>query len=1021
MMDLKVCKQCGRSKTCTCILQADEVEDQELIPYTWVDDSISWTEWATKWWLWFVGVYGTLMFWYVTLSWHLWVVRKLNRYRATRYLSYKVLLTLAPECMRLRLLGVLNSAPIVPAKWGRMVAIAQAVVGIVAVGSAFYVASQAMKPKKEEPVEETPSEGSWGSQRTFYSPSELAECDDSQILADQAELDERLQGNVFGTTEDQMIKEERQNVWYNPTVELSRFDLPVAAASLSSATPAEMRDMLENNCVRVDIRFREGDLLRRRGMCGTFVKGHFLLVNSHLFPPHFKQCEVTVTTGPGLGINTNVVFTLMESEVVHMLKKDMCMFMVTALPPRKDITKFWAQDLSCVSRMIRLKRTNTGVMELAEIFGVSFFPQCTFTEEETSLECGMYRGTLEHESSSGDCGALAIAMTPRGRAIAGIHALGIRRSVGEIQVNRSDVEELIARLDEQGLISLQVEGGGEPELCLADKVTTVNPLHHKSMTRYLPDAKLQVYGTLSGFRPRPKSRVRHTPLAEEMCEHFEIEIAHAKPMMMGWQPWRLNLTEMVKPFHGYDRTVFEACASAYVEEAIAELPEEWGKEMVFLSQEAAINGLPGVRYIDGINRNSSMGFPWNKTKREFLIEARTEIHPEGVSFDTETLARAAAIEDRYREGKRANPVFSAHLKDEAVTFAKAKIGKTRVFTGAPVDWSLVVRKHLLPFVRLLQKNKFAFEAGPGTVTQSVEWSYIRTYLAEFGLDRIVAGDYGKFDKRMTADMILYAFKIIATVYKRAGFSDDECRIIMCIGEDTAFSWCNFVGDLVTFLGTNPSGHPLTVVINSIVNSLYMRYCFYQLCPTESKRHSFKEYVRLFTYGDDNVMGVSREADWFNHTAIQATLKTIGVEYTMADKVAESVPFINIEEVSFLKRKWRFDQDIQEWLCPLEEESIHKSLTVWTPSGTLDEYSQMCAVITSANNEYFFHGREVFEKHHAFFREIFDREPYSLCKAAELPTWADLVDRYQRASVAIAAEYGLVYEPWKDLAVQPQEN
>jgi hypothetical protein len=82
---------------------------------------------------------------------------------------------------------------------------------------------------------------------------------------------------------------------------------------------------------------------------------------------------------------------------------------------------------------------------------------------------------------------------------------------------------------------------------------------------------------------------------------------------------------------------------------------------------------------------------------------------------------------------------------------------------------------------------------------------------------------------------------------------------------------------------------------------------------------------------------------------------------------------------------------------------------------------MCAVITSANNEYFFHGREVFEKHHAFFREIFDREPYSLCKAAELPTWADLVDRYQRASVAIAAEYGLVYEPWKDLAVQPQEN
>lgn len=1058
MMNLKVCKTCGRSRTCVCaVRQVDEDEEGEFIPYAWIDDSITWTQWAHQWWTWFVTLYGNIIFWYFTLSWQLAITRRLAKYRATRFVAYKVTLAFMPESFELPMLGLLNSMAIAPPKWRRMVTGAQIVVGIIAVGSAMYAGVKVAEKTKNtkcthcfDDVKHGRKIGSCIKCKVGLSkPSIINDCDicdeeekiqteadhsffDGNVLctpeekkaiveSNYTEYPERLQGNVFGTTEDQLVKEERQNVWYNPTVELSRFDLPIAATSINSASSAEVRDMFENNCVRVELVLQQVGSIRRRNMCGVFVKGHFLMVNAHLFPPGFVSGEVTIVTGSGLGINTNVTFTLYAKEIESMPEKDLSMFMVTALPPRKDITKFWAQDLTQVTRILRLKRNKSGSMEMADIFGVSYFPRCQFQEEETRLECGLYRGTLEHESSHGDCGSLAVAMTPRGRAIVGIHALGIDRSVGEIQVNKSDIDNLVTALDTKGLISLQVEGGGTPELCLESKVTTVNPLHHKSMTRYLPEAKLQVYGTLSGFRPRPKSCVRKTPLAEEMCEHFNIEISHGKPVMMGWQPWRLNLTEMVKPFCGYDRTVFEECAKQYVEDAISELPTGWEKELVFLSPEASINGLPGVRYIDGINRNSSMGFPWNKTKSEFLIEAHTEIHPEGVTFDKETMDRATAIEAKYREGKRANPVFSAHLKDEAVTFAKMASGKTRVFTGAPVDWSIVVRKHLLPFVRLLQKHKFAFEAGPGTVTQSVEWQYIREYIVKFGIDRIVAGDYGKFDKRMTADLILLAFKIIAAIYKRAGFSDEECRIIMCIGEDTAFSWCNFVGDLVAFLGTNPSGHPLTVVINSIVNSLYMRYCFYQLCPIEGKRLSFREFVHLFTYGDDNIMGVSRLAEWFNHTAIQAVLKTIGVEYTMADKLAASVPFINIADVSFLKRKWRFDEDIQEWLCPLEEESIHKSLTVWTPSGTLDEYSQMCAVIVSANNEYFFYGREVFDTHHAYFRKLLACEPYSLCKTAVLPTWEQLVDRYQRASVELAAEYGRKYTPWKGLAAQPLEN
>lgn len=90
-----------------------------------------------------------------------------------------------------------------------------------------------------------------------------------------------------------------------------------------------------------------------------------------------------------------------------------------------------------------------------------------------------------------------------------------------------------------------------------------------------------------------------------------------------------------------------------------------------------------------------------------------------------------------------------------------------------------------------------------------------------------------------------------------------------------------------------------------------------------------------------------------------------------------------------------------YTCPLEEASIKKSLTVWVPSKTVDQHKQMVDVISSANSEYFFYGRETFEKHHAFFKSILEREPYSFyVTESTLPGWSDLIARFRRASESI---------------------
>jgi hypothetical protein len=443
-----------------------------------------------------------------------------------------------------------------------------------------------------------------------------------------------------------------------------------------------------------------------------------------------------------------------------------------------------------------------------------------------------------------------------------------------------------------------------------------------------------------------------------------------------------------------DAGTLKKAVDGYVADVCAGLSNEDLANLRIISDHAAINGIAGVQYIDKMNFNSSMGEPFCRSKKHFMVPAPTEEQPDAKVFNAEVMGRAAEIEKRYKAGVRACPVFSGQLKDEARSFAKIAAGKIRVFTGAPVDWSFVVRKYLLSFVKVVQENQLLFEAVPGCVNQSLQWEQFRDYLVAHGPDQIVAGDYGKFDKKMTAQVILAAFDAIIAILRFAGWSIEDLLVVYGIAEDTAYPYVNFSGDLVMLYGSNPSGHPLTVIINSIVNALYMRYCFVEL--SEGKEcTTFKKFINLLTYGDDNVMGVSKSIPWFNHTAIVQVLASIGVEYTMADKESVSVPYIDIADVSFLKRAWKFDAEVGAYVCPLEEQSIHKMLCVRIPSKTISAEAQMIAAMQSAVREWFFYGRERFEYEREFLLNVAEECYIDLPKP--FPTWDELKDAFWRAS------------------------
>jgi hypothetical protein len=229
-------------------------------------------------------------------------------------------------------------------------------------------------------------------------------------------------------------------------------------------------------------------------------------------------------------------------------------------------------------------------------------------------------------------------------------------------------------------------------------------------------------------------------------------------------------------------------------------------------------------------------------------------------------------------------------------------------------------------------------------------------ITKYGVDRVIAGDFKAFDKQMGSAIISKAFDILIKLCREYGdYSEDDLLIMEGIKNDVSFPTVNFFGTVITFFGSNPSGHPLTVVINSIVNSLYMRLVFLSLGKDPKL---FQDSVSLMTYGDDNIMS-SRDDD-FNHTAIQLELGKLGIEYTMADKDAVSKPFIHLSEATFLKRYFRWSPELESVVGPLEMESIRKMLCVIVASKTTSPEEQYADILRSAQQEMFFWGPKAFD-------------------------------------------------------------
>ncbi|APG77486.1 hypothetical protein [Sanxia picorna-like virus 5] len=556
-------------------------------------------------------------------------------------------------------------------------------------------------------------------------------------------------------------------------------------------------------------------------------------------------------------------------------------------------------------------------------------------------------------------GALVGEMKPP--CIAGFHLGGVTDTQygASGTLLKTDIRNALAHFDVPGIIF----PGGSSEIPtvmyeshLGDGPLTLDkPISPRCSSNFLPEgAIIDVLASCKGAVTN-KSEVIVSHISGKVFEFTGVERTHGvapmgPPLVRSWHNWSLGMQGFSDPAVG---PFLDSVIRASVDYIQPLLPKFIN--ILPLDLPTIINGLDGDKFLNRMPQNTSVGFPLSGKLSKFsTIVPAQEGHSVNFELSPEIMEVYEIYKTRYRAGERCYPIFRASLKDEPVKIGKLKV---RVFQAAPVALKMLLREYFLPIASHLSMFPLISECAVGVNAFSNEWEEMHQHIVKFGDSRIVAGDYSAYDQRMPPSLTGAAFSILIELAEKAGYSPDDLTIMRAMVADVIYPLVAYNGTLVQFYGSNPSGHNLTVYINSIVNSLISRCAFFSMYP---EHRDFRLAVSMITYGDDDIGSVSEAYGDFNCVTKSNYINYIGMKYTPPDKSGEHVPYMEISGVDFLKRKSVFNTHLDRHIGALDKASIYKSLHVRMRSSDISDEAWAGAVVDGALREFFAHGEQDYE-------------------------------------------------------------
>jgi hypothetical protein len=771
------------------------------------------------------------------------------------------------------------------------------------------------------------------------------------------------QGNLAPKSTTEIVERDSEvNPWAGVVVS----EMPCSIEA-KTTTPDQLEKLVNANLCHMTIQVKTPEKVRTFECDAFFPKSNVAIVPQHMWKA--DDIKATFVRHDPSKIGGNFECFLYRKNSVDIPNSDLSVVWVPNGGDWKDLTAYFplARFASVPARLTFKKSDGTCV-------GSKLFMEVDDVMTHAANFFGA-KYNLKFETFEGLCIAPLITET-KGPLIGGFHLGGKN---GETRgcsglLLKSEFDTAFERLRTLAGVVLSKSSGEIPKELYDVQFYENADVHPKSPINYLPEGtNCKYYGQVKG-RASYYSDVEETVISSHVEDVCGVPQKWGGPKFRKGWPWQASLQYSTKPSCGIEGSLLGKACKDYIRPILKALGELTGlrNQVRPLSRMETVCGIDGVRFIDKMPPGTSIGYPLSGPKSNFIDLLEPEEHPSHqcpAELDERFWTHAEEMEKLYLKGERAYPIFKACLKDEPTKLTKDKV---RVFQGAPVALQLLVRKYFLPIARALSMMPLTSECAVGVNAQGPEWDQLAKHVKQHGEDRILAGDYSKYDLRMPAQVMFSAFRVMMDIGKFCGYSDQDLIIMEGIATDICYPLMAYNGDLIQHFGSNPSGQNLTVYVNSIVNALLFRCAYFEICKDRENLPSFQEVCALITYGDDAKSSVHKDFDEFNHISVAQFLEEHDMKFTMPDKESEPTPYMNDTDADLLKRKNVYCEDTGLIMGALDEDSIFKSLHATLKSKALTKEQQSMQNIDGALREWFSHGREVYEQRRQQMIEVAKR-------------------------------------------------
>lgn len=341
-----------------------------------------------------------------------------------------------------------------------------------------------------------------------------------------------------------------------------------------------------------------------------------------------------------------------------------------------------------------------------------------------------------------------------------------------------------------------------------------------------------------------------------------------------------------------------------------------GSTFSILTEEQIIGG---TDLLAGLNRKSSNGYKCLPKKEDYIDFENNSFHPD---FKTQLSDLESNIEKDIIDWEKF--VWVEMLKDELRNVEKE--GTPRSFRVGTIHHQVLMKKYFGWLVCHIMSNRRYNNIMVG-MNPFVEWPEMYDNLR--ACKGVFAGDIAKWDGSMN-NMVQDAIKevileFVPNPHKKI------CRLIL---DNAIRSIVAVQDDLYVTTHSMPSGHYLTAILNSMVNRFYTAM-WYEREIGDGNTVRFVSDIIDYVYGDDKLVGVKSNIERLHAISMLAFFNSLGMGFTDSLKKDIDTPFQTLDDVTFLKRYFRYHDELKRIVCPLELRTLQSGLSFYDKTKDLD--------------------------------------------------------------------------------------